>query len=559
MKHILIGMSVLFLAAFVLFSGCTTQESTQTDDTQVQMEAVVKELTQSIENGLNDVKSGIHSNSIALSEFGLTGDAAEKTLSQNLLNYPWAQSSLVISKEGVVVTAVPKNYAEIRGEDLGWQSQVQTANSEQKPMVSDLFTMAEGFTGISQSYPIFSELGDYLGYTDITYRSETFLGRQILPIVEGTPYDVWVSQTDGTLIYDTKKEEIGNNLLSDPMYKDPVLQAVLTRIIQEPFGSDEYTFSDKNWNKNVTKKAVWETAEIDGVKWRVVVTYSDNRSEGETKSVPADGLDTIDARYENLTAFVESAALYAKENGKEASLKEFNDVNGEFIQGELYIFAYETDGTAISLPYQKELLGTNRLDIPDSNGVLFINAILVVASDGGGSLYYIYPNPKDDYKNAFKLSYVVPVDDEWCVGAGIYLPEFPAEFSDAEKDELVKRVKAARDYAQETGREQAVSDFNDLNQTFADGTDYIFAYDYEGNTLALPFQPEVIGINRLDFGDTYGVKIIRLEISAAKNGGGFVYVEYFNPDTGNTGFKLCYVEPVDDEWLVGSGMYTQNL
>lgn len=562
MKKILIGMSILFLAAFVIFSGCTTQESatqsTQTNDTQVQMEAVAGELTQSINSGLNEVKSGNYNNSLALSENGLSGDAAEKTLSENLLNYPWAQSSLVISKEGVVLTAAPKNYADIIGEDLSWQSQVKTANTEQTPIVSDVFTMAEGFTGISQSYPVFSESGDYLGYNDITYRPETFLGRQILPIMEATPYDVWVSQTDGTLIYDTKKEEIGNNFLSDSMYSDPVLQAVFARIVKEPSGSDEYIFSDKNWNKNVTKKAVWETAGIDGAEWRVVVTYSGDGSEGETAVVPAEVLEATDSRYENLTVFVESAAKYARENGKEASLKEFNDVNGEFIEGELYIFAYETDGTVISLPYQKELLGTNRLDIPDSNGVLFINDATVAAKNGGGSLYYIYPNPKYDYKNEFKLSYVVPVDDEWFVGAGIYLPELPAEFSVTEKDELVKRVKAARDYAQETGREKAVSDFNDLNQTFADGGSYIFAYDYEGNTLALPFQPELIGINRLDYVDTYGVNIIPLEISTAKNGGGFVYVEYVNPDTGDTGLKLCYVEPVSDEWFVGSGMYTKN-
>ncbi|MDE4907729.1 cache domain-containing protein [Methanogenium marinum] len=560
MKKILIGMVVLFLAAFVVFSGCTTQESTtQTDDTQVQMEAVADDLTTSIDSGLNDVKSGIYNNSLALSENGLSGDAAEKTLSENLLNYPWAQSSLVISKEGVVVTAVPQNYADIIGDDLSWQSQVQTANTEQTPIVSDVFTMAEGFIGISQSYPVFSESDEYLGYTDITYSPETFLGRQILPIQEGTPYDVWVSQTDGTLIYDTKKEEIGNNLLSNPMYSDPVLQAVLTRIVTEPSGSDEYLFSDKNWNQNVTKKAVWETAGIDGAEWRVVVTYSDDASEGETTVVPTEGMDATDSRYEILTAFVESAAEYAQENGKEAALKEFNDVNGEFIDGELYIFAYENDETVISLPYQKELLGTSRLGVPDSNGVLFIDAATVVAKNGGGSLYYIYPNPKDDYKEEFKLSYVVPVDDEWFVGSGIYLPELPAEFSVTEKDELVQRVKAARDYAQETGRKKAVSDFNDLNQTFADGGSYIFAYDYEGNTLALPFQPEFIGINRFDYADTYGVKIIPLEISAAKNGGGFVYVEYLNPDTGDTGLKLCYVEPVSDEWFVGSGMYTQNL
>ncbi len=46
-----------------------------------------------------------------------------------------------------------------------------------------------------------------------------------------------------------------------------------------------------------------------------------------------------------------------------------------------------------------------------------------------------------------------------------------------------------------------------------------------------------------------------LESAAAEAGGGFVYVTYYNPDTGLDGLKLCYVAPVDKEWFVGSGVY----
>ena len=569
MKKYLIGLSVLVMAALVLFSGCTgTSENGDTQATVIDtqkvslindMNTAAENLTESINTGLEDIKAGLLNNSAALSKSGLTGDAAEKTLSENLLNYPWTLSSLVISKDGVVVTAVPKNYADIIGEDLSWQSQVQKANTEQTAIVSDVFTMAEGFRGISQSVPVFSESKEYLGYTDITYSPATFLGRQILPVMEGKSYDVWVAQTDGTLIYDTKKEEIGNNLMTNSMYGDPELQRALKRILAEESGNDDYKFSDRDWKENVTKTAVWKTAGIDGAEWRVVVTYSNYENAEEATVSPTAVTEATGSRYTNLTAFVGEAAAYAKENGKEAAIKEFNDINGSFINGELYVFAYEADGTVIALPYQKELLGTDRLGITDLNGVLFIKYAADLAESGSGSFYYIYQNPKDSYNEEFKLSYVESVDDEWFVGSGIYLPQLPANFNDTEKDELVKRVKAARDYAQANGKEKAVSDFNDLNQTFADGANYIFAYDYSGNTLALPFQPELIGTNRLDFADTYGVKIIRWEASAAKTGSGFVYVEYLNPDTQTNELKLCYVEPVDDEWFVGSGIYTESL
>jgi hypothetical protein len=561
MKKYLVIIIMVVLAVLVSFLGCTGTESDMdlsgTDTkTQNEMNAIADELVLSINEGLEKIDSGISNNSKILSKSGLTGYEAETVLSENLLNYPWAVSSLVISNEGIVMTAMPGNYEDIVGSDLSWQDQVQKANSEQVPIVSDAFTMAEGFTGISQSYPVFSVSGEYLGYTDMTYKPDVFIGRQIQPFIEGTPYDVWVAQTDGTLIYDTKSEEIGNNLFSDPMYSDSALQGVLTRIAVEDSGSAEYTFSDRIWSHNVTKTALWRTAGINGVEWRVVVTYSGDEAGDENAYSPA---GSTGSGYDNLTTFVINAAVYAKEHGKEAALKEFNDLNGPFIDGELYIFAYETDGTVIALPYQQELLGTTRTGIPDSNGVEFIEGLIHAAADSGGSVYYIYLNPEDNFKEEFKLSYVMPVDDEWFVGAGIYMPEIPAEFNVSEKDELVKRVKSARDYAQVNGKEKAVSDFNDLNGTFADGGNYIFAYDYEGNTLALPHQPEYIGTNRLDFLDTYGVKILRWETSVAKSGGGFVYVQYFDPDTGDARLKLCYVSPVDDEWFVGSGIYIEKL
>lgn len=556
MKTYPIAVLILVLAASVAVAACTSRAG---DRETAMMDTVAQQLTASINAGLGDLKAGNQNNSRALSTAGLSGQKAEDILAKNLLRYPWAISSLVISRDGIIMTAVPNNYAGMVGTNLSWQPQFQKMNAARGPTVSGVFRMVEGFTGISQSYPVFSSSGEYLGYTDITYAPDVFLGRYIEGVTSQTAYDVWVAQTDGTVIYDTHKEEIGTNLFSDPAYADPALQEIFTRIVKEPAGSGKYTFHDRNWNRNVTKTAVWDTAGIDGAEWRVVVTLAESDGEVKTTGTPTPAGEATDARYANLTRFVKGAAAYAKEHGKEAALREFNNPNGTFIKGDLYVFAYDMNGTTIALPYQQGLLGTDRTGISDSNGVKFIDRLIEVARDGGGSLYYIYPNPEDNYREEFKLSYVMPVDNEWFVGSGVYLPAMPAGFNITERDELVERVQQARGYAQVQGANKAIFDFNDRKGVFANGSRYIFAYGYNGTTLALPFQPEVIGSNRLNFSDTYSVKIIAWEISAAKRGGGFVYVDYLNPDTGAVGLKLCYVAPVDDQWLVGSGIYTERL
>ena len=277
-----------------------------------------------------------------------------------------------------------------------------------------------------------------------------------------------------------------------------------------------------------------------------------------TTQVTVVAVQTDDARYANLSRLVDRADVYAKKNGKDAALLEFNNANGTFIEGDLYVFAYGMDGTTLAWPYRPDQLGTNRAGAADVNGVNHIKQMIEVAGDGGGWVYYVTQNPKNNNRDELKLAYVRPVDNTWFVGSGIYLSEVPALFTTTERDQLVERVKQARQYAQANGAVKAVRDFNDRNGTFANGSRYIFAYAYNGTTLAMPFQPETIGTNRMNFTDTHGVKITALEIAAAKSGGGFVYVDYYNPDTGKPGMKLCYVTPVDNTWLVGSGIYTDR-
>ncbi len=283
MKALQVAVILCILAVSVSLTGCMQPE---TSPKTAEMKVVAGQLTTSIDAGLNDLKAGIRNNSLALSTTGLSGPKAEEVLAENLLHFPWAVSSLVISRDGIVMTAVPGNYAGVVGTNLSWQPQVQKANTERVPVVSGVFRMAEGFTGISQSYPVFSSSGEYLGYTDITYTPEAFLSRQIEKATSGTAYDVWVAQTDGTIIFDTHKEEIGTNLLSDPAYADPALREIFTRIVKEPSGSGTYTFHDSNWNRNVTKTAVWDTAGIDGAEWRVVVTSAEAGTEVNTTGNP---------------------------------------------------------------------------------------------------------------------------------------------------------------------------------------------------------------------------------------------------------------------------------
>lgn len=123
---------------------------------------------------------------------------------------------------------------------------------------------------------------------------------------------------------------------------------------------------------------------------------------------------------EELVQFVQAAHTYAQQQGKTTALSEFNNQTGQFVAGELYIFAYDLSGNTLALPFQPNIIGTNRWNLTDPNGVPFIQQIIHTAQSGGGFVRYSYADPSDNYNVKPKVSYVVMVGADWVIGAGIY-------------------------------------------------------------------------------------------------------------------------------------------
>lgn len=567
----LAGLIISGLFLFLLFSaGCTDFESGDEEiKTGLQaevpaeyalMQKNLEYIKSGVNSGLESIKGDLKAGAAAVSEYGYSSPEAEKLISAYLVKYPFSQCSVVIDKNGVVLSAFPDTCKKLVGLDLSTQGVVVEALNDQTPILSDFFLMEkEEFWAVFQSYPVFDKDESYPGFIDMTYKPQDFLGRYIKPVTDSTDLDVWVVQTDGTVIYDTTPEEIGLNLFTDPSYLRADLQLLFREIVQSETGTGEYIFWDKEWANPVGKYAVWDTAGIDGTEWRIVVTRNKESNGSGISGNTTWQKTNISAKYEDLKEFVHSAVEFEHRVGSESALAEFNSLQGSFIDDEKYIFAYNMNGTVLALPFQQALLGRDRSETTDSNGVDFIRGLVSVAENGGGSIYYIYTNPAHDYRKELKLSYVEPVDDYWFVGSGIYIPDVPVNFSREDIEELVLRVKSARQYARENNKLVAISEFNNISGEFAKGSSYIFAYGMDGTTLALPYQPELIGTNRLNFTDIYGVPVMKLEINGARNGGGFVYVEYLDPDYNESRFKLCYVLPVDDYWFVGSGIYTESI
>ncbi len=266
---------------------------------------------------------------------------------------------------------------------------------------------------------------------------------------------------------------------------------------------------------------------------------------------------TDDVEENEVTAFLSEAVTYLKDNGKEKALQEFNNRSGPFVRGDLYIFAYDFNGTCIAHPIMPDLIGQKGL--LDVNGVDVVGREIALAKRGGGTMYIVFPNPMHEGKEELKQIYIENVNDSLYLGSGLYLSGISASFDQEERDELVAFVDEALRFARENGRQKSLEVFNDPGGNFTKDGRHIFAYDYEGRPLAHPYHPELIGTSYIDAKDPNGVDLVRQAIDVARMGNGFLYYVYTDsPRNITPTLKLSYVANVDDTWFLGSGIYAEG-
>lgn len=128
-----------------------------------------------------------------------------------------------------------------------------------------------------------------------------------------------------------------------------------------------------------------------------------------------------DSSSDKAMALVKKAVEYCKANGKDKALSAFNDPKGQFVDGELYIFAYDFNGKNLAHGAKADAVGKNFLDLQDTGGKYIVKDMIALSkTKGTGWVDYKYKNPTTSAVEA-KSSYVEKIDD-YFVGCGVYKP-----------------------------------------------------------------------------------------------------------------------------------------
>lgn len=415
-------------------------------------------------------------------------------------------------------------------------------------IVSDFYQYQDGDRGLMIITPVYDANGEYDGVLRLSYDIDSFFSGITEYLKKEHGYTLWAMHTTGLKFYDENTVEIGKYLTDDPAYQTPELQNMVNAILKNQSGNISYPFYDTTRGEETQVNAVWNTVNLGcGKEWRVVLT--DNVPESLEPGVS-------NVTVEELKAFVENAYVYANKAGMTEALKEFSDPNGEFTDGELYIFAYDINGTVLALPHQSDLIGESRWYLQDTTGIKYMQRMVARANLGGGFVLSLHENPANNFVSEMKLSYVMAVDDTWFIGSGIYLNDKP--FSDTfyidwhKREELVSQVRGM-DYLTIVEGIPAVTDMiNDPSSALHAGNLYPFAVMEDGTLLAYSMDPSLVGTNQLSMSNSYGMSVMRDVISLSQNGGGLMYSLVKDPKTGQEVYVLLCVEPADDATYFGS-------
>jgi cytochrome c len=132
----------------------------------------------------------------------------------------------------------------------------------------------------------------------------------------------------------------------------------------------------------------------------------------------------------------------------------------------------------------------------------------------------------------------------------------PSAYTQADKEQIKSFVDGAFAFAVKNGKDAAIKAFMDKNGKFRSGELYIFAYDFKGTVLALPTDPNLVGVDLLNLQDRDGKLTIQEMIKVLKKDGeGWVQHKWVHPKTRKAMKKASFVKKVDDTWFIGAGAY----
>jgi cytochrome c len=128
---------------------------------------------------------------------------------------------------------------------------------------------------------------------------------------------------------------------------------------------------------------------------------------------------------EKVQALVERAAAHISAVGRDKAFADISRPDGDFVDGDLYVFCDSADGTVLAHGGNPKLVGKNLGGVRDAEGNQpILDGVRLGLAQGHGWHEYLWPNAQAGRVQR-KVTYILRIDDRTVCGSGYYESDPP--------------------------------------------------------------------------------------------------------------------------------------
>ena len=266
-------------------------------------------------------------------------------------------------------------------------------------------------------------------------------------------------------------------------------------------------------------------------------------------SIYGEDVERLEAEEIQAKEFVKQGIILFNKYGKEKSFEIFNNPENGFVKGEQYLFVINTDGIIEVHTVFPNLIGNDYSNFIDQDNYNVGSAILNIVTEKGAWIRYKFENPVSGQIENKKIWAVR--NNDYIFAWSIYGED--VERLEAEEIQAKEFVKQGIILFNKYGKEKSFEIFNNPENGFVKGEQYLFVEDYNGFTRVIPAFPQYIDVDFSEYRDSDGLLVQEIIQKAATINGGWAYYKFDNP-SGDIGQKKSWVVKRGD-YIFGSGVY----
>lgn len=297
------GVWVLALLGMVAWAPCESAEPV--DPAKVLAGSIAREVGSRLEQIAAVAESAAREVPLGSSD----AQAVQSFLADRALYVPHLQVLMVLDAEGVVRHVGP-GYRFLAGLDLSQREWVKAGLASRTPVLSSAFLSIEGFHTVAFMAPVVRE-GKRKGVFCVVVRAGALLGQWVEIERKAAAFDVWVMETGGRLLYDLDSEEMGRNLIEDPLYAPHAgLVELARKVAGLRQGGAAFELTPVG-GKPLPLVAGWESVSVLGTSWRIVAVRAADETRSPLRTLASLGIPSATDALRLLAvdpAFVEAAS-----------------------------------------------------------------------------------------------------------------------------------------------------------------------------------------------------------------------------------------------------------